>query len=94
MSKIRGLRGAIYDQFDTEADFARKLGWTRQKLNRITLGHKEPTVSEVNELATGLNISVEQVAGFFLRNMSPIEQPRVNMTPDQQERAGRGEMIK
>lgn len=75
MNKVKRLRGAIYEQFDSEAEFAQEIGWPRQRLNRITTGRKEPTVSELNELAIGLNISVERVAGFFLQNQSPIEQP-------------------
>lgn len=66
MAKIKGLRGAIYERFDSEAKFAQMLGWPRQKLNRITTGQREPTITEVNEIAVGLEIPVEEVASFFL----------------------------
>ena len=69
--KIRELRGAIYNSYDTEAQFAKAIGWPRQKLNKITNGVKEPTVVEINTLAVGLGLSVEEVAQFFLRSKSP-----------------------
>lgn len=77
MAKIRKLRGAIYERFDSEAVFAKEIGWPRQRLNRITTGRKEPTVTEINELAAGLEISVEEVAGFFLPRKSPNEQQAI-----------------
>lgn len=71
MAKVRGLRGAIYERFDSEAEFARVLGWPKQKLNRITTGHREPTITEVNEFAQALKIPVSEVAEFFLQSRSP-----------------------
>lgn len=74
-NKIRELRGLIYTAYDSEADFANALGWTRQRLSRITNGSKEPDVEELNTLANGLGVSVEMVVKIFLLHKSPNRQP-------------------
>lgn len=74
MARVKGLRGAIYERFDSETEFAQKLGWPKQKLNRITTGQREPTISEVNELATALGLPVSKIAEFFLLVKSPNRQ--------------------
>lgn len=70
-SKVNELRGMIYGKFDSESSCASALGWDRQKLNKLTNGKKEPTVTELNELASVLETNVENVAQIFLRKMSP-----------------------
>lgn len=74
MAKVRDLRKLIYGMYDSEADFARHLGWERRRLNKITNGAKEPSVTEVNAIATGLSESVETIAQIFLQQSSPIGQ--------------------
>lgn len=74
MAKVRELRGIIYGKFDSEAQLADSLGWNRQKLSKITNGQKEPDLTEINELATALKITVEEVAQIFLRHKSPNRQ--------------------
>lgn len=69
--KVRELRSAIYGQYDSEAEFAKALGWPRQRLSKITNGQKEPNVSEINDLALGLGFSVDAIAQIFLRQKSP-----------------------
>lgn len=65
MPKNMSLRGAIYSQYKSEADLAKSLGWTRQKLNRIVNG-KMPNIEELNAIAQGLNMSVSEAMTFFL----------------------------
>lgn len=72
MAKVKELCGLIHSQYDTEAEFASKLGWDRRKLNRITNGQKEPDLEEVNEIAKGLNRPLEEIAHIFLDRKSPI----------------------
>lgn len=74
MAKIRELCGLIHSKYDTEADFARDLGWPRQRLNKITTGAKEPDLHETAEIAAKLDASLEDIAAIFLRNKSPNEQ--------------------
>lgn len=70
-NKIKELRGLIYSKYDSEADMAKKMGWPRQRLSKITNGIKEPDVNELNEIAKPLNLSVGEVAQIFLRHKSP-----------------------
>ena len=66
MAKILALNGLIHSKFDSEAKMADALGWTRQRLNRITNGDKEPDLEEVREMASVLNESFMTVANIFL----------------------------
>ena len=72
-TKHRELRSLIFKHYDTEAQLARKLNWSRQKLNKITNGNKVPDIQELSELSRGLNISVGALAEFFLIEKSPNE---------------------
>lgn len=74
MAKIRELRGLIYDQYDTETQLAAELGWTKQRLNLITNGVREPSLREVEALAGKLGKSVEDMCYIFLRQSSPNRQ--------------------
>ena len=69
--KILALRGLIYGKFDTETAFAEHLGWTRQRLNKITAGKRKPDIDEVFDIAQGLDADFEKVAYIFLKFWSP-----------------------
>ena len=71
MAKVRELCGLIYSEYDSESDFAKALGWPRQKLNKITTGKKEPDLDEVAQLSVCLNRPLEAIAQIFLRYKSP-----------------------
>lgn len=62
------LRGLIYDKYNSEAEMARALGWSRQRLNKITNGLKEPDISELNSIAKRLEKSVGEIAQIFLQH--------------------------
>jgi len=72
--KVRELRSLIFAKFDTEAEFAKEINWSRQKLNKITNGQREPDINDLNDLSKGLGISVGELAHIFLRHKSPNEQ--------------------
>ena len=72
--EIATLKGAVYNKFETYTKFAVALGWKKQRLSKIVTGGKIPNVIEVAEMAGTLGLSVEQVAGFFLKEKSPNEQ--------------------
>ena len=80
MAKIKELRGLIYGLYDTESDFAREIGWSRQKMNQISNGNKEPDVNDLNVLAHALGKSVGEIAEIFLRAKSPNRQQFVTNT--------------
>ena len=71
MPKVRELRGLIYENFDSEAQFANAIGWPRQRVNKITTGVKEPDIDELNTLAQALHKSIGDMAQIFLRYKSP-----------------------
>ena len=52
--KISELRSLIYGKYDSQAEFAEALGWSKQRLSKITSGRKEPSISEVFEISKGL----------------------------------------
>lgn len=74
MAKNTELRGLIYGRYDTEAQLAAELGWTKQKLNLFTNGMREPNLEDVVALANKLDKPVEDMIYIFLRHKSPNRQ--------------------
>lgn len=74
MAKIIELRGLIYGKYETETQLANDLGWSKQRLNVITTGRREPDLEEVAALADKLGRSVEEIFYIFLRHKSPNRQ--------------------
>ena len=66
MKKNLDLKGKIHSKYNSEAEFARVIGWTRQRLSKITNGHRVPTLFEVDFLATALGCSFMDIANFYL----------------------------
>jgi transcriptional regulator with XRE-family HTH domain len=71
LSKVRELCGLIHSQYDSESDFARQLGWSRQRLNGITTGKREPNLEDVARMSAALNRPLDEIAQIFLREKSP-----------------------
>lgn len=74
LRKVREIKALIQLKYDTEAEAARELGWSRQHLNRITTGRKEPDIQEVKQLANLLGRTWGEIATIFLIAKSPNEQ--------------------
>lgn len=74
MARIVELRGLIYGKYESETQLAQELGWTKQRLNVITTGRREPNLEEVEALASKLDKSVEDMVYIFLRHKSPNRQ--------------------
>lgn len=72
MAKNLELSGMIHAAFGSETKMAKEMGWSRQRLNRITTGKKIPDLFEVNEIATVLKSPFIAVAQIFLRSESTI----------------------
>ena len=66
MKKNLDLKGRIHSKYNSEAEFAKAIGWSRQRLSKITNGHKIPTLFEVDALATALGCSFMDIANFYL----------------------------
>ena len=71
MPKNKELSSLIHRRYDREAAFARDLGWTRQRLNKLTTGVKEPDISEAALMAEKLEVSVDSLVTIFLAQISP-----------------------
>lgn len=74
MANVMELRGLIYGKYDTETQLANELGWSKQRLNVITTGRREPNLEEVEALAGKLDRSVEDMVYIFLRHKTPNRQ--------------------
>ena len=72
MAKNLQLSGMIHAKFDTESKMAQYLGWSRQRLNKITTGKKVPDLFEVNSMAEALGSSFVNLAQIFLGTKSTI----------------------
>ncbi len=59
------FKDIIIKKFGSQANFAKTLNWSRQKLNKIILKQREAKVSEINLMAKELNISVSAVIDFL-----------------------------
>lgn len=64
--KNKELRSLIFKEFDSEAAFARAMGWNRQKVYKMTNGMYEPNVQEINAMAVALETNVEKIIQIFL----------------------------
>ena len=71
MAKILALSGLIHSKFHTESKMADAMGWSRQRLNKITNGDKEPDLDEVRSISDVLDVSFMTVAQIFLDRKSP-----------------------
>lgn len=71
MEKVTELCGLIRRSYKSEAEFARKLGWNRQRLNKITTGAKEPDIHEVAAISRGLGVPLDRMINIFLTAKSP-----------------------
>jgi transcriptional regulator with XRE-family HTH domain len=64
--KISELRSLIYGRFDSQTEFAKHLNWSKQRLSKVTSGKKEPSISEISEIATGLGMEISAVVPVFV----------------------------
>ena len=63
---INKVKGAVYARYKDIAELAKVLGWSRQKLSPIVNGKKEPSLSDVQEMADAMEIESDILASFFL----------------------------
>lgn len=73
MAKIMALNGLIHSVFPSETAMAAEMGWSRQRLNKITTGMKEPDLDDVQSISAVLGVPFMQVAQIFLDAKSPNE---------------------
>lgn len=71
MAKNLEFSGMIHSKFESESAFARYLGWSRQRVWRITNNQKVPDLFELDSMAKALDKSINDVAHIFLPSKSP-----------------------
>ena len=70
MSKNLELSGLIHSRFSSEAQFAKAMGWPRQRLNRIVNGKKIPDLFEIGDMAEALPYDFMGLVHIFLQKKS------------------------
>lgn len=60
------FREAISRTYRFESEFARRIGWSRQKLSKTILGQRKPKLDEVRKISDLLGISVDAALAFFV----------------------------
>lgn len=63
--KINVLRGAIYEQYTTQKDFARALDWHINKLSLLMNGKYIPKITDVELIVQKLNLSNDKIKEIF-----------------------------
>ncbi len=66
MAKNLQLNGIIHSKFESETKMAAEMGWSKQRLNKITNGKRVPDLFEVNAMAEALDSSFNDLAQIFL----------------------------
>lgn len=61
------IKERIKERYGSEAAFARELGWTRQRLNRVLKGQRSMPVSAVMDFSRALDCTVEDVVRYFFK---------------------------
>lgn len=69
--KFMELNSLIHGQYHNQAEFAKAIGWSRQRLNKVVNGDKQPSLEDVRDISDGLHVPFMMVANIFLRPKSP-----------------------
>ena len=70
MARDMELNGMIHAKFESETQMAQSIGYSRQRLNKITTGKKVPDLFELRDMAGALDQSIADLAHIFLRMQS------------------------
>lgn len=73
MAKNLELNSLIHGQYPNQSSFASAIGWSKQRLNKIVNGDKQPSIEDVQIIAEGLGVPFMMVCNFFLNKKSPNE---------------------
>lgn len=71
MVAVKQLKKLICEKYGSESGLAKSINWSRQRLNRITNGVKEPDLLEAKVIADALGVSIDELSIFFLCMKSP-----------------------
>lgn len=71
MERVYELSSLIHGKFRSESEFARKINWSKQRVNKIVNGKMQPSLDDAIEIANALDEPLEKIAQIFLRQKSP-----------------------
>ena len=71
MERVYELSSLIHGKFRNESEFARKINWPKQRVNKIVNGKMQPSLDDAIEIANALDEPLETIAQIFLRQKSP-----------------------
>ena len=71
MERVYELSSLIHGKFRSESEFARKINWPKQRVNKIVNGKMQPSLDDAIEIANALDEPLETIAKIFLRHKSP-----------------------
>jgi transcriptional regulator with XRE-family HTH domain len=67
----RHLRSKVYEAYESQADFSRKIGWNSNKINLILKGKRVPDVDECAKISGTLSLTGEEYIDIFMPSLSP-----------------------
>ena len=65
-SRNMKLCGVIFAKFASISEFARHIGWSRQRVNKLVNGKKEIDLGEARVFAKALGLTLDEVCEIFL----------------------------
>ncbi len=71
------LSRIIHARYSSEAEFTRAMGWSRQKMNKITTGKQLPDITELNKMAELLDVDAADLLAVFLPEQVPKQKENV-----------------
>lgn len=80
------LSRIINAKYRSEAEFARAMGWSRQKMNKITTGKQLPDIAELNSMAEMLDVGTTDLLRAFLLEQGPNPKETVLQEIDRKRR--------
>ena len=59
------LRTVIRKKYRTDNEFAKAMGWTKQKVSKTLKGQRSPKISDLNAMSEALELPIGEVVSFF-----------------------------
>ena len=77
MDNIITLRGVVMSKYKTIGEFAKAIGWKRNKASRIINGVQDPDITDMEQLARTLDIKTqEDFIRIFFAPLSTLWTPK------------------
>lgn len=80
------LSRIIHGKYRSEAEFAHAMGWSRQKMSKITTGKQLPDISELNKMAEMLDVGAPVLLKVLLPEQESKQKETVLQEMDRKRR--------